>query len=134
MLAAAPTPHQRAVQRSIGSSLRFALAARMIEHRGRCSQFAGGRHHRDPHRGIRDRGAWRPAVRRVCLGNDARGTPMEAEYQRREYGANGCPLRADCPARTIKVVAALRRSWRHVDNAAALTGAISGHSQRQKPA
>ena len=117
---------------SIGSSLSFALAARMIE--GKAPVFAVlgdgtiGFHISEFETAVR-RGL--PFV--AVLGNDARWN-AESEIQRRDYGANrmhGCEL---LPARYDQVVAALGGHGEHVTRAADLAPAIERALASGKPA
>ena len=117
---------------SIGSSLSFTLAARMIEHRAPVFAVLGdgtiGFHIAEFETAAR-RGL--PFV--AVLGNDARWN-AESEIQRREYGANrmhGCEL---LPVRYDQVVAAFGGHGEHVDNAADLPGAIERALMSGKPA
>jgi acetolactate synthase-1/2/3 large subunit len=117
---------------SIGSSLSFALAARMIEPRAPVFAVLGdgtiGFHISEFETAVR-RGL--PFV--AILGNDARWN-AESEIQRRDYGANrmhGCEL---LPSRYDKVVAAFGGHGEHVDNAAALPAAIERALASGKPA
>jgi acetolactate synthase I/II/III large subunit len=117
---------------SIGSSLSFALAARMIETRAPVFAVLGdgtiGFHIAEFETAAR-RGLSFVAV----LGNDARWN-AESEIQRRDYGANrmhGCEL---LPARYDQAVAAFGGHGEYVDNAAALPGAIERALASGKPA
>ena len=117
---------------SIGSSLSFALAARMIETRAPVFAVLGdgtiGFHIAEFETAAR-RGL--PFV--AVLGNDARWN-AESEIQRRDYGANrmhGCEL---LPARYDQAVAAFGGHGEYVDNAAALPGAIERALASGKPA
>jgi acetolactate synthase-1/2/3 large subunit len=117
---------------SIGSSLSFALAARMIEPRAPVFAVLGdgtiGFHIAEFETAAR-RGL--PFV--AVLGNDARWN-AESEIQRRDYGANrmhGCEL---LPARYDQVVAAFGGHGEYVDNAAALPDAIERALISGKPA
>ena len=101
---------------SIGSSLSFALAARMIEPRAPVFAVLGdgtiGFHISEFETAAR-RGL--PFV--AILGNDARWN-AESEIQRRDYGANrmhGCEL---LPSRYDQVVTAFGGHGEHVDKAA----------------
>ncbi len=101
---------------SIGSSLSFALAARMIEPRAPVFAVLGdgtiGFHISEFETAAR-RGL--PFV--AILGNDARWN-AESEIQRRDYGANrmhGCEL---LPSRYDQVVTAFGGHGEHVDDAA----------------
>ena len=103
---------------SIGSSLSFALAARMVEPRAPVFAVLGdgtiGFHISEFETAAR-RGL--PFV--AILGNDARWN-AESEIQRRDYGANrmhGCEL---LPSRYDQVVAAFGGHGEHVDKAADL--------------
>lgn len=117
---------------AIGSSLSFALAARMIEHRAPVFAVLGdgtvGFHIAEFETAVRRR---LPFV--AILGNDARWN-AESEIQRRDYGANrmhGCEL---LPSRYDQVVAAFGGHGEYVDNAAALPGAIDRALACGKPA
>ena len=117
---------------SIGSSLSFALAARMIEPRAPVFAVLGdgtiGFHIAEFETAAR-RGL--PFV--AVLGNDARWN-AESEIQRRDYGANrmhGCEL---LPARYDQAVAAFGGHGEYVDNAEALPGAIERALASGKPA
>jgi acetolactate synthase-1/2/3 large subunit len=117
---------------SIGSSLSFALAVRMIEHRAPVFAVLGdgtiGFHISEFETAAR-RGL--PFV--AVLGNDARWN-AESEIQRRDYGANrmhGCEL---LPARYDQAVAAFGGHGEYVDNAADLPGAIERALASGKPA
>jgi acetolactate synthase-1/2/3 large subunit len=117
---------------AIGSSLSFALAARLVE--GRAPVFAVlgdgtiGFHISE----------FETAVRRALpfvaiLGNDARWN-AESEIQRRVYGANrmhGCEL---LPARYDQVVTALGGHGEYVERAADLPAAIERALASGKPA
>ena len=117
---------------SIGASLPFALAARKLEPRRRCSSCSAT---------ARSASTWRSS-RPPCAGNlpfvavvgtDAR---WNAEYnlQLREYGedrAHGCEL---TPARYDLVVAALGGHGELVESAADLPGAIERSIASGKPA
>jgi len=107
---------------SIGSSLSFALSARMVETTAPVFVVLGdgtiGFHISEFETAVR-RGL--PFV--AVLGNDARWN-AESEIQRRDYGANrmhGCELQ---PARYDLVVAALGGHGEHVERADDLPGAI----------
>lgn len=117
---------------SIGSSLSFALAARLVE--GRAPVFAVlgdgtiGFHIAEFETAVR-RGL--PFV--AILGNDARWN-AESEIQRRDYGANrmhGCELTA---ARYDQAVAALGGHGEFVEHAADLAPAIERALGSGKPA
>jgi acetolactate synthase-1/2/3 large subunit len=117
---------------SIGSSLSFALAARMIEPRAPVFAVLGdgtiGFHISEFETAAR-RGL--PFV--AILGNDARWN-AESEIQRRDYGANrmhGCEL---LPSRYDQVVTAFGGHGEHVDDAAALPAAIERALASGKPA
>ena len=117
---------------SIGSSLSFALAARMIEPHAPVFAVLGdgtiGFHIAEFETAAR-RGL--PFI--AVLGNDARWN-AESEIQRRDYGANrmhGCEL---LPARYDQAVAAFGGHGEYVDNAAALPGAIERALASGKPA
>ena len=117
---------------AIGSSLSFALAARMIEHRAPVFAVLGdgtiGFHIAEFETAVRRR---LPFV--AILGNDARWN-AESEIQRRDYGANrmhGCEL---LPSRYDQVVAAFGGHGEYVDNAAALPAAIERALACGKPA
>lgn len=117
---------------SIGGSLSFALAARLVERNAPIFVVLGdgtiGFHISE----------FETAVRRnlpfvTILGNDARWN-AESEIQRREYGENrmhGCEL---LPARYDRVVAALGGHGEHVERAADLPGAIGRALASGKPA
>jgi acetolactate synthase-1/2/3 large subunit len=117
---------------SIGSSLSFALAARLIE--GKAPVFAVlgdgtiGFHISEFETAVR-RGL--PFV--AVVGNDARWN-AESEIQRREYGANrmhGCEL---LPVRYDEVVKALGGHGEYVEHAADLAAAIDRALASGKPA
>jgi acetolactate synthase-1/2/3 large subunit len=117
---------------AIGSSLSFALAARMIEHRAPVFAVLGdgtiGFHIAEFETAVRRR---LPFV--AILGNDARWN-AESEIQRRDYGANrmhGCEL---LPSRYDQVAAAFGGHGEYVDNAAALPAAIDRALACGKPA
>lgn len=117
---------------AIGSSLSFALAARMIEHRAPVFAVLGdgtiGFHIAEFETAVRRR---LPFV--AIVGNDARWN-AESEIQRRDYGANrmhGCEL---LPARYDQVVAAFGGHGEYVDKAAALPAAIDRALACCKPA
>ena len=107
---------------SIGSSLSFALAARLVETKAPVFAVLGdgtiGFHISE----------FETAVRRALpfvavLGNDARWN-AESEIQRRDYGANrmhGCEL---LPVRYDQVVTALGGHGEYVERAADLPAAI----------
>jgi acetolactate synthase-1/2/3 large subunit len=117
---------------SIGGSLSFALAARLVDPRAPIFVVLGdgtiGFHITE----------FETAVRRhlpfvAILGNDARWN-AESEIQRREYGENrmhGCEL---LPARYDRVVAALGGHGEHVERAAELPDAIERALASGKPA
>jgi acetolactate synthase-1/2/3 large subunit len=117
---------------AIGSSLSFALAARLIEGSAPVIAVLGdgtiGFHIAE----------FETAVRRALpfvaiLGNDGRWN-AESEIQRRDYGANrmhGCEL---LPARYDLVVAALGGHGEYVENAADLPAAIERALASGKPA
>ena len=116
---------------SIGSSLSFALAARLHEPKAPVFAVLGdgtiGFHISEFETAVR-RGL--PFV--AVLGNDARWN-AESEIQRRDYGANrmhGCEL---LPARYDQVVAALGGHGEHVECAADLPGAIERALASGKP-
>jgi acetolactate synthase-1/2/3 large subunit len=107
---------------SIGSSLSYALTARLVEPRAPVFVVLGdgtiGFHISEFETAVR-RGL--PFV--AILGNDARWN-AESQIQLREYGANrmhGCEL---LPARYDQVVAALGGHGEHVERFADLPGAI----------
>ena len=117
---------------AIGSSLSFALAARLVE--GKAPVFAVlgdgtiGFHIAEFETAVR-RGL--PFV--AVLGNDARWN-AESEIQRRDYGANrmhGCDL---LPVRYDEVVKALGGHGEYVEHAADLPGAIERALLSGKPA
>ncbi len=117
---------------AIGSSLSFALSARMIEPRAPIFVVLGdgtiGFHIAEFETAMR-RGL--PFV--AILGNDARWN-AESEIQRREYGANrmhGCEL---LPARYDRVVAAFGGHGEYVEQAADLPAAIERALASGKPA
>jgi acetolactate synthase-1/2/3 large subunit len=117
---------------SIGSSLSFALAARMVEPKAPVFVVLGdgtiGFHIAEFETAVR-RGL--PFV--AILGNDARWN-AESEIQRREYGANrmhGCEL---LPARYDQVAAAFGGHGELVERAADLPGAIERALASGKPA
>jgi acetolactate synthase-1/2/3 large subunit len=117
---------------SIGSSLSFALAARLVEPRAPVFAVLGdgtiGFHIAEFETAAR-RGL--PFV--AVLGNDARWN-AESEIQRRDYGANrmhSCEL---LPARYDQAVAAFGGHGEYVDSAAALPGAIERALISGKPA
>jgi acetolactate synthase-1/2/3 large subunit len=117
---------------AIGSSLSFALAARMIEHRAPVFAVLGdgtiGFHIAEFETAVRRR---LPFV--AILGNDARWN-AESEIQRRDYGANrmhGCEL---LPSRYDQAVSAFGGHGEYVDNAAALPAAIDRGLACGKPA
>lgn len=117
---------------SIGSSLSFALAARLVEKNAPVFAVLGdgtiGFHIAE----------FETAVRRnlpfvAILGNDARWN-AESEIQRRDYGANrmhGCEL---LPARYDQAVAALGGHGELVERAADLAPAIERALASGKPA
>jgi acetolactate synthase-1/2/3 large subunit len=117
---------------SIGSSLSFALAARLVETTAPVFAILGdgtiGFHIAE----------FETAVRRglhfvVILGNDARWN-AESEIQRRDYGANrmhGCEL---LPVRYDQVVAALGGHGEYVERSADLPAAIERALSSGKPA
>jgi acetolactate synthase-1/2/3 large subunit len=117
---------------AIGSSLSFALAARLLEPKAPIFAVLGdgtiGFHISEFETAVR-RGL--PFV--AILGNDARWN-AESEIQRREYGENrmhGCEL---LPARYDQVVAALGGHGEHVERASDLPGAIERALESGKPA
>jgi acetolactate synthase-1/2/3 large subunit len=117
---------------SIGGSLSFALAARMVEPKAPVFVVLGdgtiGFHIAEFETAVR-RGL--PFV--AILGNDARWN-AESEIQRREYGANrmhGCEL---LPARYDQVAAAFGGHGELVERAADLAGAIERALASGKPA
>jgi acetolactate synthase I/II/III large subunit len=117
---------------AIGSSLSFALAARLIDAKAPVFAILGdgtiGFHISE----------FETAVRRALpfvaiLGNDARWN-AESEIQRREYGPNrmhGCEL---LPVRYDQVVTALGGHSEYVDRAADLAAAIERALASGKPA
>ena len=117
---------------AIGSSLSFALAARLVEPKAPVFAVLGdgtiGFHISE----------FETAVRRALpfvaiLGNDGRWN-AESEIQRRSYGANrmhGCEL---LPARYDRVVAALGGHGEYVERAADLAAAIKRALASGKPA
>lgn len=117
---------------SIGSSLSFALAARLIDNKAPVFAVLGdgtiGFHISE----------FETAVRRALpfvavVGNDARWN-AESEIQRREYGANrmyGCEL---LPVRYDEVVKALGGHGEYVERAADLPAAIDRALASGKPA
>jgi acetolactate synthase I/II/III large subunit len=117
---------------SIGSSLSFALAARLIESKAAVFAVLGdgtiGFHIAEFETAVR-RGL--PFV--AVVGNDARWN-AESEIQRREYGANrmhGCEL---LPVRYDEVVKALGGHGEYVEHAADLAAAIDRALASGKPA
>jgi acetolactate synthase-1/2/3 large subunit len=117
---------------SIGSSLSFALAARLIESKAPVFAVLGdgtiGFHISEFETAVR-RGL--PFV--AVVGNDARWN-AESEIQRREYGANrmhGCEL---LPVRYDEVVKALGGHGEYVERAADLPAAIDRALASGKPA
>ena len=117
---------------SIGSSLSFALSARLVEPRAPIFAVLGdgtiGFHISEFETAVR-RGL--PFV--AVLGNDARWN-AESQIQLRDYGANrmhGCEL---LPARYDQVVAALGGHGELVERAADLPGAIERALASGKPA
>jgi acetolactate synthase-1/2/3 large subunit len=117
---------------SIGSSLSFALAARLIESKAPVFAVLGdgtiGFHISEFETAVR-RGL--PFV--AVVGNDARWN-AESEIQRREYGANrmhGCEL---LPVRYDEVVKALGGHGEYVERAADLPAAIERALASRKPA
>jgi acetolactate synthase I/II/III large subunit len=117
---------------SIGSSLSFALAARMVEPRAPVFAVLGdgtiGFHISEFETAAR-RGL--PFV--AILGNDARWN-AESEIQRRDYGANrmhGCEL---LPSRYDQAVAAFGGHGEYVDKASDLPAAIERALKSGKPA
>jgi acetolactate synthase-1/2/3 large subunit len=117
---------------SIGGSLSFALAARMVEPKAPIFVVLGdgtiGFHISEFETAVR-RGL--PFV--AILGNDARWN-AESEIQRREYGANrmhGCEL---LPSRYDQVVAAFGGHGELVERAADLPAAIERALASGKPA
>ena len=117
---------------SIGSSLSFALAARLIESKAPVFAVLG-----DGTMGFHI-SEFETAVRRglpfvAVVGNDARWN-AESEIQRREYGANrmhGCEL---LPVRYDEVVKALGGHGEYVERAADLPAAIERALASGKPA
>ena len=117
---------------AIGSSLSFALAARLIDAKAPVFAVLGdgtiGFHISE----------FETAVRRALpfvaiLGNDARWN-AESEIQRREYGANrmhGCEL---LPVRYDQVVTALGGHGEYVERAGDLPAAIERALASGKPA
>jgi acetolactate synthase I/II/III large subunit len=117
---------------AIGSSVPFALAARLIDAKAPVFAVLGdgtiGFHISE----------FETAVRRslpfvAILGNDARWN-AESEIQRRDYGANrmhGCEL---LPVRYDQVVTALGGHGEHVERAADLPAAIERSLASGKPA
>jgi acetolactate synthase-1/2/3 large subunit len=117
---------------SIGSSLSFALAARLVEHKAPVFAVLGdgtiGFHISE----------FETAVRRALpfvavVGNDARWN-AESEIQRREYGANrmhGCEL---LPVRYDEVAKALGGHGEYVERAADLPAALERALASGKPA
>jgi thiamine pyrophosphate-dependent acetolactate synthase large subunit-like protein len=117
---------------SIGSSLSFALAARLIERNAPVFAVLGdgtvGFHISEFETAVR-RGL--PFI--AVVGNDARWN-AESEIQRREYGANrmhGCEL---LPVRYDEVVKALGGHGEYVERAADLAAAIDRALASGKPA
>jgi acetolactate synthase-1/2/3 large subunit len=117
---------------SIGGSLSFALAARLVEPRAPVFAVLGdgtiGFHIAEFETAVR-RGL--PFV--AILGNDARWN-AESQIQLRDYGQNrmhGCEL---LPARYDQVVAALGGHGEHVERAADLLPAIERALASGKPA
>jgi acetolactate synthase-1/2/3 large subunit len=117
---------------SIGSSLSFALTARLVEPKAPVFVVLGdgtiGFHIAEFETAVR-RGL--PFV--AVLGNDARWN-AESQIQLREYGQNrmhGCEL---LPARYDQVVAALGGHGEHIERAADLPGAIERALASRKPA
>ncbi len=117
---------------SIGSSLSFALAARLVEATAPVFAVLGdgtiGFHIAEFETAVR-RGL--PFV--AILGNDARWN-AESEIQRRNYGTNrmhGCEL---LPVRYDQVVAALGGHGEYVESAAELPTAIDRALASSKPA
>jgi acetolactate synthase-1/2/3 large subunit len=117
---------------AIGSSLSFALAARLIDAKAPVFAVLG-----DGTIGFHI-GEFETAVRRALpfvavLGNDARWN-AESEIQRREYGANrmhGCELLA---VRYDQVVTALGGHGEYVERASDLSAAIEHALASGKPA
>jgi acetolactate synthase-1/2/3 large subunit len=117
---------------SIGSSLSFALSARLLEPRAPVFVVLGdgtiGFHLSEFETAVR-RGL--PFV--AVLGNDARWN-AESQIQLRDYGQNrmhGCEL---LPSRYDRVVAALGGHGEYVEHAADLPGAIERALASGKPA
>lgn len=117
---------------SIGGSLPFALAARLIEPSAPVFAVLGdgtiGFHISEFETAVR---GGLPFV--AVLGNDARWN-AESQIQLRDYGSNrmhGCDL---LPARYDQVVAALGGHGEYVDSADALPGAIARALASGKPA
>jgi acetolactate synthase I/II/III large subunit len=117
---------------AIGSSLSFALAARMVDSKAPVFAVLGdgtiGFHIAEFETAVR-RGL--PFV--AILGNDARWN-AESEIQRREYGANrmhGCEL---LPVRYDQVVKALGGHGEYVERATDLPAAIERALASGKPA
>jgi acetolactate synthase-1/2/3 large subunit len=117
---------------AIGSSLSFALAARMVESNAPVFAVLGdgtiGFHIAEFETAVR-RGL--PFV--AILGNDARWN-AESEIQRRDYGANrmhGCEL---LPVRYDQVVRSLGGHGEYVERAADLSAAIERALASGKPA
>jgi acetolactate synthase-1/2/3 large subunit len=117
---------------SIGSSLSFALAARLAEPKAPVFAVLGdgtvGFHISEFETAVRRK---LPFV--AVLGNDARWN-AESEIQRRDYGAermHGCEL---LPVRYDRVVDALGGHGELVENAADLPGAIERALASGKPA
>jgi acetolactate synthase-1/2/3 large subunit len=117
---------------SIGSSLSFTLAARLVERKAPVFAILGdgtiGFHIAEFETAVR-RGL--PFV--AILGNDGRWN-AESEIQRREYGANrmhGCEL---LPARYDQVVQSFGGHGEYVERAADLTAAIDRALGCGKPA
>ena len=117
---------------AIGSSLSFALAARLVERKAPVFAVLGdgtiGFHICEFETAVR-RGL--PFV--AVLGNDARWN-AESEIQRRDYGANrmhGCEL---LPVRYDEVVKALGGHGEYVERAAELPAAIDRALLSGKPA
>jgi acetolactate synthase-1/2/3 large subunit len=117
---------------SIGSSLSFALAARLVEKKAPVFAVLGdgtiGFHIAEFETAVR-RGL--PFV--AVVGNDARWN-AESEIQRREYGANrmhGCEL---LPVRYDEVAKALGGHGEYVERAADLAAAIDRALASGKPA
>jgi acetolactate synthase-1/2/3 large subunit len=117
---------------SIGSSLSFALAARLVEKKAPVFAVLGdgtiGFHIAEFETAVR-RGL--PFV--AVVGNDARWN-AESEIQRREYGANrmhGCEL---LPVRYDEVAKALGGHGEYVERAADLAAAIDRALVSGKPA